>query len=87
MTMGNAKCIERISALAVALGMGWWEPPHPRWRWPGTRDVLGRTDEIADRGANRVMTEMHRPMGGDLLNLPHQRWLPRRCTLQLEAGR
>jgi hypothetical protein len=33
------------------------------------------------------MTEMHRLMGGDLLNLPHQRWLPRRCTLQLEAGR
>jgi hypothetical protein len=33
------------------------------------------------------MTEMHRRLGGDLLNLPHQRWLQRRCTLQLEAGR
>ena len=68
----------------------------PKWLFPaavliaspqGARDVLGRTDEIADRGANRVMTEMHRRLGGDLLNLPHQRWLQRRCTLQLEAGR
>jgi len=33
------------------------------------------------------MTAMHRLMGGDLLNLPHQRWSPRRRTLQLEAGR
>ena len=68
----------------------------PKWLFPtavliaspqGARDVLGRTDEIADRGANRVMTEMHRLMGGNLLNLPHQRWLPRCRTLQLEAGR
>ena len=85
--MGNAKHIGRISALAVALGVGWWEPPQPPWRWPGTRDVVGRTDEIADRGANRVMTEINRLIGGDLLNPPYPRWLPRRRTLQIEAGR
>ena len=85
--MGNAKRIGRISALAVAPGGGWWQPPPPRRRWPATRDVPGRTDEIADRGAHPVMTAMHRLMGGDLLNLPHQRWSPRRRTLQLEAGR
>lgn len=87
--MGNAKCIGRVrvSASAAALDVGWWAPPHPRWRWPGTRNVLGRADEIADRGAHRVITEMHRLMGGDPLNLPHQRWLPPRRTLLLEAGR
>ena len=85
--MGNAKYIRRINALTLALALRWWEPPRPRWRRPGTRDVLGRSDEIADHGANQVMTEMHRLMGGNLLNLPHQRWLPRRRTLQLEAGR
>jgi len=34
-----------------------------------------------------VTIEMHRLISGNLLNRPRQRWLPRRCTLQPEAGR
>jgi cytochrome P450 len=49
---------------------------------PGARDLLGRTDEVSDRGRDRTMVEMRALMGGNLLNLPHQRWLPRRRTLQ-----
>lgn len=48
----------------------------------GARDLLGRTDEVADRGRARTIIKMHRLMGGNLLDLPHQRWLPRRRTLQ-----
>jgi hypothetical protein len=33
------------------------------------------------------MIEMHRLMGGNLLNRPRRRWLPRRRTQQPEAGR
>ncbi len=63
----------------------------PKWLVPnvvlistaqGARDLLGRTDEVCDRGRTRTMVEMHALMGGNLLNLPHQRWLPRRRTLQ-----
>ncbi len=63
----------------------------PKWLLPnlvliaspqGARDLLGRTDEIADRGRTRTMVEMHALMGGNLLDLPHERWLPRRRTLQ-----
>jgi cytochrome P450 len=48
----------------------------------GARDVLGRTDEIADRGGTTTAVQMHRLMGGNLLVLPHRQWLPRRRTLQ-----
>ena len=63
----------------------------PKWLFPtavliaspqGARDVLGRTDEIADRGGTTTTIQMHRLMGGNLLNLPHHQWLPRRRTLQ-----
>jgi cytochrome P450 len=63
----------------------------PKWLLPnvvliaspqGARDVLGRTDEVSDRGGDRTMVEMRALMGGNLLNLPHQRWLPRRRALQ-----
>jgi len=63
----------------------------PKWLFPtavliaspeGARDVLGRTDEIADRGETTAMLQMFRLMGGNLLDLPHQRWLSRRRTLQ-----
>jgi hypothetical protein len=37
------------------------------------RDVLGRTDEIADRGGTPGMVQMQRLMGGNLLNLSHGR--------------
>ncbi|CDO91102.1 cytochrome P450 [Mycobacterium triplex] len=48
----------------------------------GARDLLGRNDEISDRGRVRSMAEMRALMGGNLLNLPHERWLPRRRALQ-----
>jgi cytochrome P450 len=63
----------------------------PKWIFPtavliaspqGARDVLGRTDEIADRGGATMAIQMHRLMGGNLLVLPHHQWLPRRRTLQ-----
>ncbi len=63
----------------------------PKWLLPnvvliaspqGARDLLGRTDEVCDRGRTRTMVEMHALMGGNLLDLPHERWLPRRRTLQ-----
>jgi cytochrome P450 len=63
----------------------------PKWLVPnvvviaspqGARDLLGRNDEVADRGRARTMVEMRALMGGNLLNLPHERWLPRRRALQ-----
>lgn len=63
----------------------------PKWLFPaavliaspqGARDVLGRTDEIADRGEATIAIQMRRLMGGNLLVLPHHQWLPRRRTLQ-----
>src|SRR5271170_6907688 len=63
----------------------------PKWLFPtavliaspqGERDVLGRTDEIADRGGTTTSVQLRRLMGGNLLVLPHHEWLPRRRTLQ-----
>jgi cytochrome P450 len=63
----------------------------PKWLLPnvvliatpqGARDLLGRTDEAADRGRARTMVELRALMGGNLLNLPHELWLPRRRALQ-----
>src|ERR1700756_6043827 len=57
----------------------------PKWLFPtavliaspqGARDVLGRTDEIADRGGVTSTVQMRRLMGGNLLDLPHHEWLP-----------
>ncbi len=63
----------------------------PKWVLPnvvviaspqGARDLLGRSDEVADRGRVTSMVEMRALMGGNLLDLPHERWLPRRRALQ-----
>jgi cytochrome P450 len=63
----------------------------PKWLLPtvvliaspqGARDLLSRTDDVADRGRARPMVEMRALMGGNLLNLPHEHWLPRRRALQ-----
>ena len=63
----------------------------PKWLFPtvvliaspqGARDVLGRTDEIADRGGATMAIQLRRLMGGNLLVLPHEQWLPRRRALQ-----
>ncbi|SPM30216.1 cytochrome P450 [Mycobacterium terramassiliense] len=67
----------------IVLGPKWLVPEIVLIASPqGARDVLGRTDEVADRGRSRTMVEMHALMGGNLLDLPHERWLPRRRTLQ-----
>jgi cytochrome P450 len=67
----------------IVLGPKWLIPPGLLVASPqGARDVLGRPDEIADRGGTPTMVEMHRLMGGNLLDLPHRRWLPRRRTVQ-----
>ena len=63
----------------------------PKWLFPtavliaspqGARDVLGRTDEIADRGGTTTAIQLRRLMGGNLLVLLHHQWLPRRRALQ-----
>ena len=67
----------------IVLGPKWLVPHGVLISSPqGARDLLGRTDEVADRGGVRLMVEMRALMGGNLLNLPHQRWLPRRRALQ-----
>jgi cytochrome P450 len=48
----------------------------------GARDVLGRRDAFVDRGTLSWMTELRRVVGGNLLNLVHDEWLPRRRALQ-----
>jgi cytochrome P450 len=63
----------------------------PRWLMPplvfitspqGAHDVLGRTDAFVDRAPMPVAKELRRLMGGNLLVLPHDEWLPRRQALQ-----
>lgn len=67
----------------VVLGPRWLVPPIVLIASPqGARDVLSRPDAVADRGTTRTMVELRRLMGGNLLDLPHDRWLPRRRTLQ-----
>ncbi|ORA37321.1 cytochrome P450 [Mycobacterium aquaticum] len=67
----------------IVLGPRWLVPPVLLITSPqGARDVLGRPDAVADRGGAVNMIDLRRLMGGNLLNLPHDRWLPRRRTLQ-----
>lgn len=63
----------------------------PKWLIPnvvviaspqGAHDLLGRSDEVADRGRARMLVELRALMGGNLLDLPHEKWLPRRRALQ-----
>jgi cytochrome P450 len=65
------------------LGPKWLTPPLVFVASPkGAHDVLGRTDEAADRGNGPHMVEMRRLMGDNILSLTHRNWLPRRRTLQ-----
>jgi len=48
----------------------------------GARDVLGRTDAFADRGEMPIAKDFRRLLGGNLLILPHDEWLPRRRAIQ-----
>ena len=65
------------------LGPKWLVPPLVVVTSPqGARDVLGRTDAFAERGATTIFTQLRRLMGSNLLVLPHHEWLPRRRALQ-----
>ena len=67
----------------ATLGPKWLVPPVVLITSPqGARDVLGRTDAFAERGATPIASELRRLMGGNLLVLPHDEWLPRRRALQ-----
>lgn len=65
------------------LGPKWLIPPFVLVSSPqGARDALGRTDAFADRGQLPALKELRRLMGANLLDLPHDEWLPRRRALQ-----
>ncbi|WP_396926244.1 cytochrome P450 [Mycolicibacterium sp.] len=61
----------------------------PRWLFPpmivvtsprGGRDMIGRTDAFVDKAS--VHAELRKLVGGNLFNLPHDEWLPRRRSVQ-----
>ena len=65
------------------LGPKWLVPPFVVVTSPqGARDVLGRKDADADRGPLPLLVELRRVVGGNLLDLPHDEWLPRKRALQ-----
>ena len=62
----------------------------PRWLMPpvvvatspeAIRDILSVRDGSVDK-TTRVFSEFRRVIGGNLFDLPHEPWLPRRRTLQ-----
>jgi cytochrome P450 len=65
------------------LGPKWLIPPLVFVSSPqGARDVVGRIDALVDRGELPGFKELRRLMGANLLDLPHDQWLPRRRALQ-----
>jgi hypothetical protein len=51
----------------IVLGPQWLVPQAVLIASPqGARDVLGRTDEIADRGGTTTAVQLHRLIGGNL---------------------
>ncbi|OMC38234.1 cytochrome P450 [Mycobacterium sp. GA-1841] len=67
----------------AVLGPRWLIPPLLLVATPqGAHDVLSRRDGVVDRGGVTTMVQLRQLMGGNLLDLPHDRWLPRRRTLQ-----
>jgi cytochrome P450 len=48
----------------------------------GAHDVLGRTDAVADRGEMPIAKDFRHLLGGNLLVLPHDEWMPRRRAVQ-----
>src|ERR1700741_4438753 len=56
----------------IVLGPKWLAPTVVLIASPqGAREVLGRSDEIADRAGTTTAIQMRRLMGGNLLGLPH----------------
>jgi cytochrome P450 len=67
----------------IDLGPKWAMPPLVVVASPqGARDILGRTDAFAERGATPIARELRRLIGDNLLVVPHREWLPRRRALQ-----
>ncbi len=67
----------------LVLGPKWWIPNVVLIASPqGAHDLLGRSDEVADRGRTRLLIELRKLMGGNLFDFPHEKWLPRRRALQ-----
>ena len=67
----------------VVLGPKWLAPEIVVITSPqGARDLLGRRDAFVDRGSLSMMAELRQVVGGNLLNLVHDEWLPRRRALQ-----
>ncbi|CAN5826882.1 cytochrome P450 [soil metagenome] len=81
---GHAELIAAGGPISrITFGPKWLFPPIVLVASPqGAHDVLGRRDEVADRGLASAMVQMRILMGGNLLDLPHERWLPRRRALQ-----
>jgi cytochrome P450 len=66
----------------VILGPRWLIPPIVLATSPeGIRDIVSVRDGSVDK-TSIVMTELRRLLGGNLFDLPHAEWLPRRRTLQ-----
>ncbi len=67
----------------VVLGPEWLVPEMVFVSSPqGAHDVLMRRDSDADRASLPMMVELRKLLGGNLLNLAHEPWLPRRRALQ-----
>lgn len=67
----------------ITFGPKWLVPPIVLVATPqGAHDVLSRRDAVSDRGRSTAMVQMRTLMGGNLLDLPHDQWLPRRRALQ-----
>ena len=67
----------------VVLGPKWLMPEMVFVSSPtGARDLLHQRDSNADRSSLPMIVELRRLLGGNLINLPHVQWLPRRRALQ-----
>jgi len=65
-----------------SLGPKWLMPPIVLATSPqGIRDILSVRDGSFDK-TGPVLSELRRLIGGNLLDLPYEEWLPRRRTLQ-----
>jgi len=65
----------------ISLGPRWLMPPVVLAASPqGIRDVLGRKDDYIEKTV--VHEEMRHLLGGNLFDLMHDEWLPRRRALQ-----
>ena len=65
-----------------SLGPKWLVPPIVLATSPqGIRDILSVRDGSVDK-TSPVLSEFRRIIGGNLFDLPHDEWLPRRRTLQ-----